>query len=113
MAGIMTPVSATLDPAACREAVAPPQVVEPVPAALSEAGRVSMKSACVSAKAFVLLKVTVKTEATVGPTVAGANAAVIVGACGFTATAGKHALLPADVGAVVVALVALTVMVAI
>ena len=91
LAGMIAPVSATLDPAACREAVVPPQVVEPVPVTLSEDGSVSMKSAWVSAKPFELLKVTVNTDVTVGPTVAGANASVMVGACGFTATAVKHA----------------------
>src|ERR1700747_2372199 len=103
---MMAPVSATLDPAACSEAATPVQVVVPFPAALSPDGRVSMKSDWVSAKPFELLKVTVNMEVTVGPTVVGANASLRVGACGFTGTAVKQALLPADVGAVVVALVA-------
>ena len=112
MTGIMAPVSVMVAPLACSETVLPPQVVEPLPAALSEDGKVSVKLDWVSAKAFVLLNVTVNVDATVGPTVAGENAAVMVGACGFTATAVKHEWLPADAGAVVVALVEPTVTVA-
>jgi hypothetical protein len=59
-----------------------------------------------------LFKVIVSVEVTVGPTVAGTNAAAIVGATGLNETACVHALLPAVDGAVVVALVAPTVIVA-
>ncbi len=102
-----------LVPLATSETVVPAQVVVPLPATLSELGRVSIKSDCVSANAFELLSVIVSVDATVGPTVVGRNASVTVGATGVNATALVHALLPAVVGAVLEALVAPTVTVAV
>jgi hypothetical protein len=99
-------------PLATRETVAPVQVVAPFPVALNELGSVSIRSDCVRANAFELLKVIVSVDATDGPTVAGTNASVIVGATGVNETAVVHALFPAVDGAVLVALVAPTVMVA-
>jgi hypothetical protein len=60
-----------------------------------------------------LLKVIVSVDATVTPTLAGANASETVGATGVTETAVGQALLPALAGAPVVALVDPTVMVAV
>jgi hypothetical protein len=113
LAGIIAPVRAMLVPLATRETVVPVQVVAPFPATLNELGSVSIRSDCVRANAFELFKVIVSVDATVGPTVAGTNASVIVGATGVNETALVHALLPAVDGAVLVALVAPTVMVAV
>lgn len=83
-----------------------------MPVALSPAGRAPKNCACVSAKPFELLKVTVRFDVIFVPTVPGENASVTVGAVGLTATAVGQDSLPAVVGAVVVALVDPTVMVA-
>src|ERR1700722_5797546 len=109
---MMAPVSAMLVPLATRDTVVPLQVVAPVPVTLNDAGNVSMKSDCVRANAFELLNVTVSVDVTPGPVVAGTNASVIVGAAGVMVTAVPQELVPAEVGAVLVALVAPTVTVA-
>jgi hypothetical protein len=83
-----------------------------LPLALNEAGRVLKNCACVSANPFGLLNVTIRLDLTFVPTVVGENASVATGAAGLTATAVGQASLPAVAGAVVVALVAPTVMVA-
>ena len=101
-----------LVPLAAIDTPAPAQVVVPVPVTLNDDGNVSMKSDCVRAYAFEFLNVTVSVDATLGPVVAGTNASVTVGAAGLMVTAVAHALAPAEVGAVLVALVAPTVTVA-
>ena len=69
------------------------------------AGIVSVKTACVSAKPFVLRKVIVSVEATFTPTLAGENASETVGGAGATAIGVGHAeaAVPADEGALMVA----------
>ena len=94
-----------LVPLAARDAAAPPQEVAPVPETLNEAGRVSIRPDCVRANAFELFSVMVSVEATFVPVVAGTNASVTVGGAGLKVTALAHELLPAVVGAVLVALV--------
>jgi hypothetical protein len=108
----MAPVSAMLVPLATRETETPAQVVVPFPAAVNDAGNVSIKSDCVSANAFELFKVMVRVDATAGPTVVGAKDSVTVGATGLNETAVEQVLVPAVEAAVVVALVEPTVMVA-
>jgi hypothetical protein len=94
-----------LVPLAATDTPPPPQVVVGAPVTLSDAGNVSLKFDCVRANAFELLNVTVNTDATFGAVVVGANVSLTVGATGLTLTAVAHALVPAEVGAPLVALV--------
>ena len=61
----------------------------------------------------MLLNVIVMVDATVTPTLEGENAWVMVGAVGVAEIDVGHALVPSDVGAVLVALVAPRVIVAV
>ena len=111
-AGMTAPVRAMLVPLAANKTEAPPQVVVAVPVTLNEPGRVSRNWDCVSANLFELSKVMTRFDVTFGPTVVGENASVTVGVAGLTVTAVRQASVPASDGAVVVALVTPTVIVA-
>jgi hypothetical protein len=87
--------------------VPPPQVVAGAAAdadvdTLRLAGSVSVRLACVSAKAFKLLSVIVSVETTFSPTLAGENASVTVGAEVVTVNGVGQApaLVPAEAGGV-------------
>jgi hypothetical protein len=107
LAGITASERLRLPPVAVTATDAPVQVVLTAPevAKVRDAGSVSVRLDWVRANAFELLKVMVSVEVMVSPTVVGTNAAVTVGVAGVTAIAAGQALLPAEVGALEVALV--------
>ena len=79
----------------------------------SAPGNVSEKDTSVRSNALAFVKVTVIVEATVSTTLAGEKAWDTVGEIGVVESAVGQAVVPADAGAVLEALVALTVMVAV
>jgi len=79
----------------------------------SPLGRVSVKPTPVRSNALAFANVMVSVEAVVSMTLAGENASLTVGAIGIAAMAVGQALVPADVGAVLEALVAVTLIVAV
>ena len=99
------------------EAAAPPQLVVAAGAVatLRFAGSVSAKLDCVSANPLVFESVIVRVDATLFAVVAGENDSLTVGAAGLTLIAAGHAvaLVPAEIGAVLVALSAVSVTVSV
>src|SRR5580698_10412856 len=94
------------------DAAAPPQVVAAagVAARVRFVGSVSAKLDCVSAKPLVFESVMVSVDTELFTVVAGENVSLTVGATGVTVMAAGHAvaLVPADVGAVPMALPAVS-----
>src|ERR1700677_4768262 len=99
------------------DTAAPPQVVAAagVVASVRFVGSVSAKLDCVSAKPLAFESVMVSVDTTSLAVVAGANDSLTVGAAGATVMAAGHAvaLLPAELGAVLVALSAVSVSVSV
>ena len=79
------------------------------------AGRVRLRADCVSAKPLLFDSVTVRVDGELVTMLAGENYSLTVGAAGCRVSAAGHAvaLVPAEVGAVLVAVVAVSVTVSV
>jgi hypothetical protein len=99
LAGIVPAESATLGPLFAAVTVPAPHVVAPrgVVVFVIPAGYVSVNAAPVSAVAFGLVIVIVRTEAELGDTLFGANAFAIVACCSTVSVAVAAAAVPAFV----------------
>ena len=117
LAGILAPAMVTALAELVNVPDAPLQVVVGAGevCALRLAGTVSVKLDWVKSKPLALLNVMVSVEATFSPTLAGENASVTVGGASVTMSGVGHALtlVPADVGATLLALLDVTVTVAV
>ena len=110
---MIAPLRAIVLPLAREDTAAPLQVVVAEDVTLSPLGSESVRLVCVRSNAFEFSSVRVNVAATVTPTLVGANASDTVGAVTVAGIEAGQPLLPADFGALLVALVELTVIVAV
>lgn len=106
IAGTMAPLSFTVLDAMLSDSEAPVQLVAGVGelAIVNAVGSVSVILVCVRAKPLALLMMIVNDEAMLIPTALGENVWEIVGATGVADTVSGQAVVPALLGAVLVAL---------